>query len=66
MPNYRRALVPVTLLERRQTLLVDQIAGLREAVAKTRHRHPLHRRSIICMRSGRSHKATTIFRPAGG
>jgi putative transposase len=47
MPNYRRAFVPggcffftVNLLERRQTLLVDQIAGLREAVAATRRRHP--------------------------
>jgi putative transposase len=43
MPNYRRALIPggcfffaVNLLERRQTLLVDRIAGLREAVATTR------------------------------
>jgi putative transposase len=46
MPNYRRALVPggcffftVNLLERRQTLLVDQIAGLRKAVATTRQDH---------------------------
>jgi putative transposase len=51
MPNYRRALVPggcffftVNLLERRQTLLVDQIAGLREAVATTRQ--DLHHRRI--------------------
>jgi len=43
MPNYRRAFVPggcwfftVNLLERRQTLLVDYIATLREAVATTR------------------------------
>lgn len=43
MSNYRRALVPggcwfftVNLLERRQTLLVDRIATLREAVATTR------------------------------
>jgi putative transposase len=43
MSNYRRAFVPggcwfftVNLLERRQTLLVDQIAILREAVASTR------------------------------
>jgi len=42
MPNYRRGYVPggcwfftVNLLERRQTLLVDHIAALREAVAKT-------------------------------
>jgi putative transposase len=47
MPNYRRALIPggcffftVNLLERRQTLLVDQIARLREAVATTRQGHP--------------------------
>jgi putative transposase len=43
MPNYRRALVPggcwfftVNLLERRQTLLVDHAAILREAIALTR------------------------------
>lgn len=47
MPNYRRAFIPggcwfftVNLLERRQTLLVDHIATLREAVAKTRQRRP--------------------------
>ncbi|MDB5502986.1 MAG: hypothetical protein JWR89_2888 [Tardiphaga sp.] len=47
MPNYRRARVPggcwfftVTLLDRRQTLLVDHIAALREAVALTRQNYP--------------------------
>ena len=47
MPNYRRAFVPggcwfftVNLLERRQTLLVDHIVALREAVAKTRQSWP--------------------------
>ena len=47
MPNYRRAFGPggcwfftVNLLERRQTLLVDQIASLREAVTTTRRSHP--------------------------
>jgi putative transposase len=47
MPNHRRALIPggcffftVNLLDRRQTLLVDQIARLREAVATTRQGHP--------------------------
>jgi putative transposase len=47
MPNYRRAFIPggcwfftVNLLERRQTLLVDHIATLREAVAKTRQSRP--------------------------
>jgi putative transposase len=47
MPNYRRAFVPggcwfftVALLERNNTLIVDQIAILRDAVARTRHSHP--------------------------
>jgi putative transposase len=47
MPNYRRAFVPggswfftANLLERRQTLLVDHIGTLREAVAMTRQSHP--------------------------
>jgi putative transposase len=47
MPNYRRAFVPgdcwfftVNLLERRQTLLVDHIAALRESVAKARQSRP--------------------------
>jgi REP-associated tyrosine transposase len=47
MPNYRRAFIPggcwfftVNLLERRQTLLVDHIAALREAVAKTLQSRP--------------------------
>ena len=46
MSNYRRAFVPggcwfftVNLLERPQTLLVDHIATLREAVATTRQSH---------------------------
>ncbi|MBR0756980.1 transposase [Bradyrhizobium jicamae] len=43
MPNYRRALAPggcwfftVNLLDRRQTLLVDHVTLLREAIAATR------------------------------
>jgi REP-associated tyrosine transposase len=43
MPNYRRAFAPggswfftVNLLDRRQTLLVDHVAMLREAIAATR------------------------------
>jgi putative transposase len=47
MPNYRRAFVPggcwfftVNLLERRQTLLIDHINILREAVAETLLSHP--------------------------
>jgi len=46
MPNYRRTFVPggswfftVNLLERSQTLLVDQIDLLRGAVAATRKNH---------------------------
>ena len=46
MPNYRRAFIPggswfftVNLLDRRQTLLVDHIEVLREAVAATRRSH---------------------------
>jgi putative transposase len=47
MPNYRRAYVPggswfftVNLLERRQTLLVENVEGLRQAVAITRQKFP--------------------------
>jgi putative transposase len=47
MPNYRRAFIPggcwfftVNLLERRQTLLVDHIAALREATAKALKSRP--------------------------
>jgi REP-associated tyrosine transposase len=47
MPNYRRAFIPggcwfftVNLLERRQSLLVDHIAILREAVANTQQSYP--------------------------
>jgi putative transposase len=47
MPNYRRAFVPggcwfftVNLLDRRETLLVDHIDALRDAVARTRVRYP--------------------------
>ena len=46
MPNYRRAFVPggcwfftVNLLERRNTLLVDRIDALRDAMQRTRGRH---------------------------
>lgn len=49
MPNYRRARVgggcwffTVTLLDRRQTLLVDHIDALRRAVAETRRTYPFH------------------------
>jgi putative transposase len=47
MSNYRRAFVPggcwfftVNLLERRQALLVEQIAPLRKAIALTRQALP--------------------------
>jgi putative transposase len=47
MPNYRRAFVPggcwfftVNLLERRNTLLVDRIDVLRDAVERTRNNYP--------------------------
>ena len=47
MPNYRRAFVPggcwfftVNLLERRETMLVDHIVYLREAVGRTRQGLP--------------------------
>ena len=47
MPNCRRAFIPggcffftVDPMERRQTLLVDEIAGLREAVATTWRDYP--------------------------
>jgi putative transposase len=47
MPNYRRAFAPggcwfftVNLLERRQTLLVDHVDALRDAIAATRESYP--------------------------
>jgi putative transposase len=47
MPNYRRAFVPggcwfftVNLLERRNTLLVDHIDTLRDAMERTRNSYP--------------------------
>jgi putative transposase len=47
MPNYRRAFVPggcwfftANLLDRRSTLLTDEIATLRAATRRTRGRHP--------------------------
>src|ERR1700751_4981803 len=47
MPNYRRAFVPggcwfftANLLDRRSTLLTDEIETPREAPRRTRERHP--------------------------
>ncbi|HEU5274799.1 MAG TPA: transposase [Xanthobacteraceae bacterium] len=49
MPNYRRAFAPggcwfftVNLLDRRSSLLTDEIDALREATAHTRKRFPFH------------------------
>ena len=49
MPNYRRAFVSagcwfftINLLDRRSTLLTDQIEMLREAARRTRERYPFH------------------------
>jgi putative transposase len=49
MPNYRRAFVPggcwfftANLLDRRSSLLTDQIEALREATRRARERHPFH------------------------
>jgi len=56
MPNYRRAFVPggcwfftVNLLERRQTLLVDHIDVLREAVAATRSKYPFEMDAFVVL-----------------
>jgi REP-associated tyrosine transposase len=47
MPNYRRVFVPggywfftANLLDRRTSLLTDQIDALRDAIRRTRHRYP--------------------------
>jgi len=49
MPNYRRAFVPggswfftVNLLDRRSSLLTDQIDALRDATQWARQRYPFH------------------------
>ena len=56
MPNYRRAFVPggcwfftLTLLLRRQTLLVDHIDVLRSAVSETRRRYPFAIDAIVVL-----------------
>jgi putative transposase len=56
MPNYRRAFVAggcwfftVNLLDRRSTLLVEEIQALREAVRVTRNRYPFHIDAIVIM-----------------
>jgi REP element-mobilizing transposase RayT len=67
MSNYRRAFVPggcwfftVNLLDRRQTLVVEHIAILRDAVAGTRQCCP-----TIFMRYGDCHRTTPIFPSVG-
>jgi putative transposase len=56
MPNYRRAFVPggcwfftVNLLDRWQSLLVDHIASLREAVAATRQAYAFTIDAIVVL-----------------
>ena len=56
MPNYRRAFVPggcwfftVNLLERRQTLLVDHVGALRDAVAQVRQRYPFEINAFVVL-----------------
>jgi putative transposase len=56
MPNYRRVFVPggcwfftVNLLDRRSTLLTDQIVALREAIHDTRQRYPFHIDAVVVL-----------------
>jgi REP element-mobilizing transposase RayT len=79
MPNDRRAFVPggcfffaINLLERKQTLVFDHIASLREAVATTWADITPSRQThssccqIIRMRSGPCHRGIAMCRRAGG
>jgi len=56
MPNYRRAFVPGgcwffthNLLERRQTLLVDQVDALRRAFEETQRKYPSEIAAIVVL-----------------
>src|SRR5690242_11389239 len=56
MPNYRRARVPggcsfftANLLDRRSTLLVDEIETLRDAIQKTRQRYPFRIDALVVL-----------------
>ena len=56
MPNYRRAFVPggcwfftVNLLDRRQNLLIEHIAVLREAIADTRRNHSFAIEALVVL-----------------
>jgi REP-associated tyrosine transposase len=56
MPNYRRAFVPggcwfftANLLDRRGTLLTDEIDALRDAVRETQKRYPFHIDAMVVL-----------------
>ena len=56
MPNFRRAFVPAgcwfltaNLLDRRSTLLTDQIEALREAARRTRERYPFQIDALVVL-----------------
>jgi putative transposase len=56
MPNYRRAFVPggcwfftANLLNRRSSLLTDEINTLREATRRTQARHPFHVDAVVIL-----------------
>src|SRR5262249_24855531 len=56
MPNYRRAFAPggcwfftINLLDRRSTLLTDQIEALREGAYRTRERYPFHIDAVVVL-----------------
>ena len=56
MPNYRRAFVPggcwfftANLHDRRQSLLIDEIDALRDAVHQTRLRYPFRIDAVVIL-----------------
>jgi REP-associated tyrosine transposase len=56
MPNYRRAFVPggcwfftVNLLDRRATLLLDNVEALRDAVRATQQSYPFHIDAMVVL-----------------
>jgi putative transposase len=56
MPNYRRAFVPggrwfftANLLDRRSTLLTDEIEALRAAARRTRERYPFQIDALVVL-----------------
>jgi len=78
MPNYRRAFVPggcwfftVNLLERRNTLLVDRIDALRDAMQRTRSHYAFAIDAVVVLPDhihayGRYRRETLIFSCDGG